>query len=149
MLDQLFTSEKKTSDYLEKIIIPTISISENKKPIPTPTNLREILMFEKEKELIKKNFSWSLTKQTQFKTVIFCRITTELNKCVSIYGAISYFGKKKNYFIEIISPKIRFEFSIEKFYYKENLMLQITKISGKAADIIDDKIHEFAIIYDK
>lgn len=64
MLDQLFTSEKKTSDYLEKIIIPTISISENKKPIPTPTNLREILMFEKEKELIKKNFSWSLTKQT-------------------------------------------------------------------------------------
>ena len=64
MLDQFLTSEKKTSDYLEKIIIPTISISENKKPIPTTTNLRKILMFEKEKELINFFFSWSLTKRT-------------------------------------------------------------------------------------
>lgn len=38
---------------LEKIIIATIGISENKEMMPTPTNLREVLMYEKEIRLVK------------------------------------------------------------------------------------------------
>ena len=54
MLDQLLTTEKKNSVDLEKI-----GISENEVSIATPTNLREILMSEKEKEFSKKCFQSS------------------------------------------------------------------------------------------
>lgn len=49
-----FNHRKKISVDLEKI-----GISENVKSIATPTNLREILMSEKEKEFSKKCFQSS------------------------------------------------------------------------------------------
>lgn len=74
---------------------------------------------------------------------------SELNKFIFKYGGISYFGEKKSNLINIVSPVNRLNFSVENLSYKENLTLQTTKTSGKEADILDKKIHEFAIICDK
>ena len=49
MLDGFFTSEKQLFADLQKILISTIGIYENKDSIPTPTNSWEIWMDEKEK----------------------------------------------------------------------------------------------------
>ena len=74
---------------------------------------------------------------------------SELNKFIFKYGGISYFGEKKSNLINIVSPINRLNFSVENLSYKENLTLQTTKTSEKEADIVDKKIHEFAIICNK
>ena len=67
---------------------------------------------------------------------------TELNKSVSIYGGISYFGEKtNNNVIDIVIPKIRLECSLEDVSQKENS-------TAETADIVDKK-YEFAIIHTK
>ena len=38
---------------------------------------------------------------------------------------------------------------MEKSLYKSDLSLQITKMSGELADIVDKKIHKLAMICDK
>ena len=63
-----------------------------------------------------------------------------MNKFVSIYVAISYFGEKKNDLVNIVSPKNSLSSSVENFLYK---------VSKKEADIVDKNIHEFAIIATK
>ena len=74
MLDQFFYLGKKSSVHLEEMIISTIGISENKKSITAPTNLREILMFEKEKELVKNCFP-VIDKMNIVQDNFFCTIT--------------------------------------------------------------------------
>ena len=67
----------------------------------------------------------------------------------TFYGTMYFFGKKENAFTQIISPKTRLEFSVEKRLYKSDISLQITKMSGELADIVDKKIHKLAMICDK
>ena len=67
---------------------------------------------------------------------------TELNKFVSIYGGISYFGEKtNNNLIDIVIPKISLECSLED-------VSQIENATAETADIVDKK-YEFAIIHTK
>lgn len=47
--------------------------------------------------------------------------------------------RQKDALVNIISPKNRLEFLMEKLLYKETLTLQLTKVSGEKADIIDKK----------
>lgn len=68
----------------------------------------------------------------------------ELKRFTSIYGSITYFDEQKN-LLEIVSPRKTLEFEIEKDTYKNELILQITKVSGDRAEITDIKIHDLAI----
>ena len=51
---------------------------------------------------------------------------TEINKLISIYGSISYFGK----IAEIISSNKPLEFDVKKDTIKNSLDFQLTKING-------------------
>ena len=90
-------------------------------------------MTEEEKELINL-FSGHRQNEHSSRTLFLCDhsksvkklLITELKKFLTIYGAIPYFGKKKNDHINIVSPKSRLNFSVEPLLYKENLTLQIT-----------------------
>ena len=55
---------------------------------------------------------------------------TEINKLISIYGSISYFGKKINKIAEIISSNKPLEFDVEKDTIKNSLDFQLTKTNG-------------------
>ena len=55
---------------------------------------------------------------------------TEINKLISIYGSISYFGKKINKIAEIISSNKPLEFDVKKDTIKNSLDFQLTKING-------------------
>lgn len=62
---------------------------------------------------------------------------TGLNKFISIYGSITYFDEKK--ILAIVSPRKTLAFEIEKDNNKNDLILQITKVSGDKAKITDKK----------
>ena len=63
--------------------------------------------------------------------LVYKSFITELNKCLSISGAISYFGEKENNLINIVSAENRLGFSInspiqKKLYH--NLQKWVMKL---------------------
>ena len=70
---------------------------------------------------------------------------TEINKLVSVYGSISYFGKKLNEIAEISSSRNPLEFDVKKNAVKNSLNLQLTKVIGTNITLIGKEIHRFSI----
>ena len=72
---------------------------------------------------------------------------TELNKFLSIYGSISYFGETKSYQpTQIISSNNPSQFFLEEKKTKDSIRLQLTKADETFSEIIDKKIHKFSIV---
>ena len=69
---------------------------------------------------------------------------TELNKFLPIYYLVSNFSEKKGK-NKIVSSQNRQKFFIEKTTEKDNLSLQITKVSRKEIQTTDNTVHNFQI----
>lgn len=133
---------------LSETLIPTARISDRKESVPALKNLLNILWPKKEKELLNKIFLGINRKKIVQNSYFLYNHSNLVKKSfkikLNIYiflicSTISYLGGKKDALVNIISPKNRLEFLMEKLLYKETLTLQLTKVSGEKADIIDKK----------
>ena len=70
---------------------------------------------------------------------------TEINNLISVYGSISYLGKKLDKIAEIVSSSNRLEFNVKKTAVKSYLNFQLAKVKGTKITLIDNKIHRFSI----
>ena len=70
---------------------------------------------------------------------------TEINNLISVYGSISYLGKKHDKIAEIVSSSNRLEFNVKKTAVKSYLNIQLAKVNGTKITLIDKKIHRFSI----
>ena len=68
---------------------------------------------------------------------------TEINKLISVYGSISYFGEKNSKIAKIVSSSNLLKFNIKKDTIKKSLDFQLTKTNRKNVTLIDKKIHNF------
>ena len=72
---------------------------------------------------------------------------TALNKTVQLYGSISYFKvKTEKGNLMLLNARNFLKSLIEKTTLKNELRLQLTKISGNTPKLKDKKIHNFSII---
>ena len=69
----------------------------------------------------------------------------EINKLISIYGSISYFGKKLDEIAEIVSSSNPLEPNVKKNSVKNSLNFQLTKVNDTNVTSKDKKIHRFSI----
>ena len=83
-----------------------------------------------------------LYNKSNLKKQIF---VTEINKLLSIYGCISYFGKKDtNETAQIISFNDPLKFFVSNSTVKNSLDFKLTKINGSLPQIRDKKVHNFS-----
>ena len=74
----------------------------------------------------------------------------ELREHIAIFGAISYFGKKKSSNnIDLITPENKLNFSSTQKAYKEEIVLQLAKVCGKFFFTASNKIRHFGILTTK
>lgn len=78
----------------------------------------------------------SLLKQT---------FISKIEKFLNIYCSVSFFGEATKETIPLISSKNTKSFFTEKNKIKEEINLQIAKVSGKKAATIDEKILDVSI----
>ena len=65
---------------------------------------------------------------------------TEINELISVYGSISYFGKKLDEIVEIVSSNNPLEFNIKKNTVRNSLNFHLAKVNCTNITLIDKKI---------
>ena len=75
----------------------------------------------------------------------------ELDKYITIYGSLSYFDNaKENNEVDLITPCNKLNFSIEKDVYKEEIELELAKVSSQSTiHTTSDTIKHFGILSTK
>ena len=65
---------------------------------------------------------------------------TETNELISVYGSISYFGKKLDEIVEIVSINNPLEFNVKKNTVRSSLNFHLAKVNRTNITLIDKKI---------
>ena len=71
---------------------------------------------------------------------------TDLKKFLAIFCSMTYFKEKEGDLIDLISLTNTYPFSMERDTTKNFMELQIAKVTGQPAEIVDKKIHSFAFM---
>ena len=151
------TTSATKNELFEKTFKSTFSLLDDKLKIKevAPTNIEDLRgQSGYIKKLSEKVNLKSLTHAYEkiflydLENVIKPIYTTKLRQEFSIYGLISFSGKKKkNNKLDLIRPTERFKFQFIKDVYENKLEFELSKVhTKKSFNVVSDKVFNFSML---